>query len=212
MQNAEERQWKRRVPRVMIKETRNCKYLGWSETEGRELSMYNILRKRGYCSGKSQGTKKGQCGGNTEKSNSKWRRWNWQWSSVSHLGTLSGRLASLVDVCIVSSSAWGPGPPLAICPAPVCVWCCCCCCCSSSSSSTSSLPGFSFPRPSLSLSLSSPRMSSTYFENKGACVRCCFKHWTGRGHGIYVSLQPQKKPLSTHSFVLSLHINISECI
>lgn len=55
-----------------------------------------------------------------------------------------------------TSMAWGPGPPHLISADPGC-------CCGSSSSS---LPGFSFPRPSLSLSLSSPKMSSTCFRTE----------------------------------------------
>lgn len=75
----------------------------------------------------------------------------------SHLCTQPKMLFSLDGSGVLSSrpNAWGPDS-LHFTFAGL--GCCCCC------SPSSSLPGLSFPRPSLSLSLSSPKMSSTCFR------------------------------------------------
>lgn len=128
-----------------MKEPCNSKYVG--------KQLHNISRKY-FPSGLLQRSQSRHKQGKVER------------SSASHLGTLPDRAASLDGVWVLSSrpSAWGQGSLHAIWPAPGCL--CCSCGRSSSSSSTSSLPGLSFPRPSLSLSLSSPKMSSTYFKTK----------------------------------------------
>lgn len=87
----------------------------------------------------------------------------WRESAVSkwmcsHLGTQPKMLFSLDGSGILSSrpNAWGPDS------LHFTSGCCC--------SSSSSLPGLSFPWPSLSLSLSSPKMSSTCFQNRQALI------------------------------------------